>query len=67
MIAGTFSIAYPLSISVGVVILIICGVTMVISAFWAVQWSAFLVNMLGGVVYIVAGFMITEMLVESLA
>lgn len=40
---------------------------MVISAFWAVQWSAFLVNMLGGVVYVVAGFMITEMLVESLA
>lgn len=72
VIAGTFSIAYPLFTSVGVVILIgviqiICGVTTVISAFWAGNWNAFFVHILGGLVYFVAGFMITEMPVESLA
>lgn len=72
VIAGTFSIAYPLFTSVGVVILIgailiISGVMTVISAFWAGKWSAFFVHILGGLVYVVAGFMITEMPVESLA
>jgi uncharacterized membrane protein HdeD (DUF308 family) len=72
VLAGTFSIAYPLFTSVGVVILIgailiICGVTTVISAFWAGKWSAFFVHILSGLVYVVAGFMITEMPVESLA
>ena len=53
VLAGTFSIAYPLFTSVGVVILIgailiICGVTTVISAFWAGKWSAFFVHILSG-------------------
>lgn len=72
VIAGMCSIAYPLFTSMGVItllnfILIICGVTTVISAFWAGKWRAFLVHILGGLVYVVAGFMITEMPIESLA
>ena len=72
VMAGIFSITYPLFTSVGVVILIgailiICGVTPLISALWAGKRSAFFVHILGGLVYVVAGFMITEMPVETLA
>lgn len=72
VIAGTFSIVYPLFTSVGVVILIgtiliISGIATIISAFWAGKWSAFLVHILSGLLYLVAGFLITETPVVSLA
>lgn len=72
LVAGTFSIAYPLFTSVGVVILIgavliISGIATIVSAFWAGKWSAFLVHILSGLLYLVAGFVITETPVASLA
>jgi uncharacterized membrane protein HdeD (DUF308 family) len=69
-VAGTAAISYPFLTSVGVVvfmgaILIFSGVAVIISAFWAGKWSAFMVQILIGLLYIVAGFAITEAPAES--
>jgi uncharacterized membrane protein HdeD (DUF308 family) len=71
-IGGTAAIAYPWFTSVGVVIflgavLIVSGLASIISAFWAGKWSAFMLQILVGILYIVAGFVITEAPVVSLA
>ena len=72
VVSGTFSITYPLFTSVGVVILIgavliISGIVTIVSAFWAGKWSAFFVHILSGLLYVVAGFVVTETPVVSLA
>ncbi len=72
VIGGTAAIAYPWFTSVGVVIflgaiLIVSGVATVISAFWAGKWSAFMVQILIGLLYMVAGFVITDAPLASLA
>ena len=72
VIAGTASIAYPWFSSLGVVIflgaiLIVSGVATIISAFWAGKWSAFLIHILIGLLYIVAGFVITDAPLTSIA
>jgi len=71
LIGGTAAIAYPLYTSFGFVIfvgalLIISGVVMIVSAFWAGKWSAFTVQILVGMLYSVAGFIVTEAPAEAL-
>ena len=72
VIGGTAAIAYPWFTSFGVVIflgavLIVSGVAMIISAFWAGKWGAFLVQVLVGILYVVAGFVITDAPLTSIA
>ena len=72
VIGGLASIAYPWFTSVGVVmmlgmILIISGVATIITAFWAGKWGAFMMQILIGLLYIVAGFVITDAPLTSLA
>lgn len=72
VIGGTASIAYPLFTSVGVVIfigavLIVSGLATIISAFWVGKWSAFMLQILIGILYMVSGFLITEAPLISLA
>ena len=72
VIAGTVAIAYPWFTSIGVVVLlggllIFSGVATIISAFWAGKWSAFLVQVLVGLLYLVAGYVITDAPLTSVA
>lgn len=72
MICGFVAISYPLVSSVSVVIviavtLVISGVAMVVAAFWTGSWSAFLLQMLVGILYIVLGLMMTDAPLESTA
>lgn len=72
VIAGTAAIAYPWFSSFGVVVflaatLIVSGVATIIGAFWAGKWSAFLVQILVGILYVVAGFIITDAPLASIA
>jgi len=65
VLCGTTAIAYPFLSSVGVVVLlgivlIMSGVISVIDAFWASKWSAFFLQLLVGILYIVAGITIRE-------
>lgn len=70
MIGGVVGLSYPFAMSVGVVlvlgaVLIISGVATVIGAFWAGKWSAFLLQLLVGILYIMAGMVIRDVPVES--
>ncbi len=72
VIAGTAAIAYPWFTSFGVVlflgaILIVSGLATIISAFWAGKWSAFMVHILVGLLYVVAGYVITDAPLQSIA
>jgi uncharacterized membrane protein HdeD (DUF308 family) len=72
VIGGTAAIAYPWFTSIGVVIflgaiLIVSGLATIITAFWAGRWSAFMVQILIGILYMVAGFVITDAPLTSLA
>jgi uncharacterized membrane protein HdeD (DUF308 family) len=72
VIGGTTAIAYPWFTSLGVVILlgailIVSGLATIIAAFWAGKWSAFMVQILIGLLYVVAGFVITDAPLTSLA
>jgi uncharacterized membrane protein HdeD (DUF308 family) len=69
---GTLAISYPFvtSASVAIIlgaILMVEGIATVVGAFWAGKWSAFLLHVLVGVLYVVAGFTITESPLESVA
>ena len=70
LICGIVAITYPFVTSLGVVILLgtvllIAGVAMVVSSFWTGTWSAFLVQLLIGMLYIVVGLLTTESPVEA--
>ena len=72
MICGVVAIAYPMVSSVSVVIviaatLLVSGVAMVVAAFWTGSWSAFLLQMLVGILYIVLGMMMTDAPLKSTA
>jgi uncharacterized membrane protein HdeD (DUF308 family) len=65
VVCGTTAIAFPVISAVAVVgvlaaILLIGGVATIISAFWAGKWSGILVHLLVGLLYLAAGFVITD-------
>ena len=70
VLCGTVAIAYPPITSIGVVVLlgallIVGGLATVISSLWAGKWSAMLLQLLVGILYIVAGMAITDAPAES--
>lgn len=72
MLCGLVAIAYPLMSSVSVVIviaamLIISGIAMVVTAFWTGKWSAFLLQVLVGILYVTLGMMMTDAPLQSTA
>ncbi|MCA9100669.1 MAG: HdeD family acid-resistance protein [Pirellulales bacterium] len=71
VIAGVIAIAYPCISSLGVVlvlgaVLIISGVFTIIGAFWAGKWSALLLQLLVGILYVMAGMAIRDAPVASI-
>jgi len=72
VMGGIAAIAYPFVSTVAVVvvlgaILIVAGVFTIVGAFWAGKWSALMLQMLVGVLYVVAGFAIRDAPLESTA
>ena len=49
------------------VIMLIGGISQVVSAFWAGRWSGFLLQVLVGILYVVVGFMVIDAPVASAA
>ena len=65
LVGGTAALAFPfrgsvVAISVLSAVLLVAGVVMLVGAFWAGKWSGFLVNVLVGLLYLAAGFVISE-------
>ncbi|MCA9238437.1 MAG: HdeD family acid-resistance protein [Planctomycetales bacterium] len=65
VLCGTIAIVYPFVATEAVVavlgaMLLISGVATVISSFWTGQWSAFLLQMLVGVLYAVVGLAVID-------
>ena len=72
MAGGTAAVVYPLMSSVNFIIvlgtiLIIGGVAIIIASIWTGRWSAFLVHLLVGILYVMLGIAIRDAPVESLA
>ncbi len=68
VLGGTTAIVVPAATvitSVTIVLLLgitlmIAGVAIIVAAFWAGKWSGFLLNLLVGLLYLVAGYAITD-------
>jgi uncharacterized membrane protein HdeD (DUF308 family) len=72
VIGGIVALAYPFATETGVMlvfgaVLIIAGVATVIGAFWAGKWSAFFLQVLVGILYVMAGMVIRDVPLESIA
>ena len=72
IIGGVLSLSYPFVTSVGFtyalgIVLMISGLATIVASFWAGKWSAFLIQLLVGIFYIVAGMAIRDTPVESTA
>ncbi len=71
-LGGVVAITYPCVTSVGAmmvlgIILIVSGVFTLIGAFWAGKWNAILLQVLVGILYIMAGLAIRDAPLESIA
>lgn len=71
-VGGVASLTYPFIATVGAMIfmgmtLIISGTLMVVSAFWTGRWSGSLLQILAGLFYFVAGFIIADRPIASAA
>jgi uncharacterized membrane protein HdeD (DUF308 family) len=65
VICGTIAVAVPpiataAAIDVLAILFLIAGVAEIVSSFWVGKWSGLLVHLLVGILYIAAGFVITE-------
>lgn len=72
VLGGIVAIAYPFVSSLGAVmvlgvVLIVAGIFTIIGAFWAGKWSALLLQLLVGILYVMAGMAIRDAPVESTA
>ena len=72
ILGGVACISYPFFTTVGVMVfqgvaLMLAGVAIIISAFWTGRWSAFMLQLLIGLLYLVAGFIIADAPVKSAA
>ena len=72
VIGGIVALACPFTTSTLVVmimgaVLIISGVIMVVGAFWAGTWSAFFLQLFVGILYVMAGMVIRDVPLESVA
>lgn len=71
-VGGVFAISYPCVTSQAVVVvlgtvLVIGGVATIVASFWTGRWSAFLLQVLIGILYIVTGIVMTDVPAESAA
>lgn len=72
ILGGAACIAYPFFTSVGVMVflgvtLMLAGLFLIISAFWTGKWSAFVLQILIGLLYAVAGFLVADAPIASAA
>jgi uncharacterized membrane protein HdeD (DUF308 family) len=72
LLSGIVVIGYPLVSSVGAVmvlgvVLIISGIFTIVGAFWAGKWSALMLQLLVGILYVMTGLAIRDAPVESTA
>ncbi len=70
IVCGTVAIGYPVFSSAALVlvlgaILLIGGIATIIGAFWAGRWSAFLLQLLVGILYVMAGLAIRDSPLEA--
>ncbi len=70
LIAGLVALSYPFVTSIGVTVvlgatLFIAGIAMIVSSFWTGTWSAFLVQLLVGILYLVVGMLTMDSPVEA--
>ena len=72
VVGGILALSCPFFMSVAVVsvlgiVLIIGGAAMIIASFWAGKWSAFFLQLLVGILYVMAGIAIRDTPLESTA
>lgn len=72
ILGGAACISYPFFTTVGVMVflgaaLMLAGVAVIIMAFWTGNWSAFMLQVLMGSLYFVAGLLIADAPVKSAA
>jgi uncharacterized membrane protein HdeD (DUF308 family) len=65
MLNGTLALTFPLfasavTIAFLSILLLVAGVATLVGAFWTGKWSGFLVHILVGLLYVFAGFVVTE-------
>jgi uncharacterized membrane protein HdeD (DUF308 family) len=65
LIAGTAAIACPFiaslaAINILSILLLVAGVATLVGSFWTGRWSGFLVSILVGMLYLAAGFVVSE-------
>jgi len=71
VVCGTIAVVFPAVTSVAAiqvlaVVLLVAGVATIVGAFWAGRWSGFLVQLLVGILYLAAGFVVSERPVISM-
>lgn len=65
VLCGTVAVVFPVLTSLSVMIvlgvtLMVAGIATIITSFWAGKWSGVLVHLLIGILYVMAGLLLTE-------
>jgi len=65
LLCGTAALTFPFiasvaAISILSIVLLVAGVATLVGAFWTGKWSGFLVSVLVGMLYLAAGFVVSE-------
>ena len=65
LLCGVMALAFPFvasvaAISVLSIVLLVAGVATIVGSFWTGKWSGFLVQLLVGMLYLAAGFVVSE-------
>jgi uncharacterized membrane protein HdeD (DUF308 family) len=71
VVCGTVAFIFPVvgsaaAIDVLSILLLIAGAATIVGAFWAGKWSGMLLQLLVGLLYLAAGFVVTERPVQAL-
>jgi uncharacterized membrane protein HdeD (DUF308 family) len=71
VLCGTIALLFPVISSVAAIhvlaiVLMVGGVATIVGAFWAGKWSGVLVQLLVGILYLAAGFVVSERPVVSI-
>jgi uncharacterized membrane protein HdeD (DUF308 family) len=65
VLCGTLALTFPIITSVFAIsflsiMLLVAGVATLVGAFWTGKWSGFLIHLLTGILYLAAGFVVSE-------
>lgn len=71
-VGGVFAVSYPCVTSEAAIVvlgtvLVIGGVATIVASFWTGRWSAFLLQVLVGILYVVTGIVMTDVPAEAVA